>query len=184
MQGSGSIGSAASKLALDLTLSLVEIATHKSCPENKSMSRLSSFIATTFAAGVILSSAAPAMAADYIEGPAQSYDETCGQARVLNRIVNKFSYQVRHVPNLPQVGIDNFTDVQQTRHEPSADPEMDAVERHYCRATAHLSDGSQQPVWYLVEQGQGFVGVGDNVEFCLAGFDRWHVYSGSCRTLR
>jgi capsid protein len=171
-------------LTLDLTLSLVEIAAHKYVPENRSMSRFSSFIAASFAVGVALSSAAPVMAADYVEGPAQSYDETCGQAGVLNRIVNKFSYQVRHVPNLPQVAIDNFSDVQQTRHEPSADPEMDAVERHYCRATAHLSDGSQQPVWYLVEHGQGFVGVGNNVEFCLAGFDRWHVYSGSCRTLR
>ncbi|MGH6861590.1 MAG: hypothetical protein ACRECY_15155 [Phyllobacterium sp.] len=149
------------------------------------MARPSSLLAASFAIGVVLSSAAPVMAADYIDsGPAQPYDETCGQARVLNRIVSKFSYQVRHVPNLPQVAIDNFSDVQQTRYEPSLEPELDAVSRHYCRATAHLSDGNQQPVWYLVEEGQGFVGVGDNVEFCLAGFDRWHVYNGSCRTLR
>lgn len=148
------------------------------------MARLSSFIAASFAVGVALSSAAPVMAADYVENGPASYDDTCGKASVLNRIVHKFSYQVRHVPNLPQVAISNITDVQQTRYEPGLVPELDAVTRHYCRATAHLSDGNQQPVWYLVEEGQGFVGIGNNVEFCLAGFDRWHIYNGSCRTLR
>ncbi|MDR6633985.1 capsid protein [Phyllobacterium sp. 1468] len=147
------------------------------------MTRVSSFLAASFAVGVALASAAaPARAADYVEsGP--GYDDTCGQARVLNRIINRFSYQVRHVPNLPQVGIQDFTDVRLTHFEPSRDPDMDAVARHYCRATAHLSDGDQRPVWYLVEEGQGFVGIGNNVEFCVSGFDRWHVYNGNCRTL-
>ena len=102
---------------------------------------------------------------------------------MLNRIVNKFSYQVKHVPDLPQVAIDNFTDVQQTRHEPSPEPEIDAVERHYCRATAHLSDGNQQPVWYLVERAR-VCRCWQQCRVLLAGFDRWHVYSGNCRTLR
>lgn len=147
------------------------------------MVRVSSLLAAGFAVGVALSSfAAPARAADYVSGPGY-YDDTCGQAHVLNRIVNKFSYQVRHVPYLPQVSIVNFSDVRQNRYEPSREPELAAVARHYCRATAHLSDGHQRPVWYLIEEGQGFVGVGDNVEFCVAGFDRWHVYNGKCRTL-
>ena len=30
----------------------------------------------------------------------------------------------------------------------------------------------------------GFVGIGDNVEFCVSGFDRWMVYNGRCRVLR
>lgn len=183
MQVSPSIGSEVSKLALDLTQWLVEIATLKRFPENISMVRLSSFIAASFAVGIALASATPVMAADYVDG-GPAYDDTCGQARVLNRIVHKFSYQVKHVPDLPQVAIDNFSDVRQTRYEPSLEPELDAVARYYCRATAHLSDGNQQPVWYLVEEGQGFAGVGNNVEFCVAGFDRWRVYSGNCRTLR
>jgi capsid protein len=147
------------------------------------MARLSSFFAASLALGVALSSAAPVMAADYIQGSA-GYDDTCGQARVLNRIVSNFSYQVQHVPDLPQVAIDDFSNVHQTRYEPSVDPEMAAVARHYCRATAHLSDGKERSIWYLVEEGQGFASTGDNVEFCLAGFDRWRVYDGSCRTLR
>ncbi|TXR49039.1 hypothetical protein [Phyllobacterium endophyticum] len=147
------------------------------------MARASSFLTAGFALGLALASAAaPARAADYIRQGAV-YDDTCGQAHVLNRIVNKFSYQVHHVPNLPQVAIQEFSDVRLTRFEPSRDPDMDAVARHYCRATAHLSDGDQRPVWYLVEEGQGFVGIGNNVEFCVSGFDRWHVYNGNCRTL-
>ncbi len=30
----------------------------------------------------------------------------------------------------------------------------------------------------------GYAGVGNNVEFCVTGFDRWYVYSGRCRILR
>lgn len=146
------------------------------------MARVSSLLAASFAVGVALTSiAAPARAADYSASPV--YDDTCGQSHVLNRIVSRFSYQVHHVPYLPQVSIVNFSNVQQSRYEPSREPDLAAVARHYCRATAHLSDGDQRPVWYLIEEGQGFVGLGDNVEFCVAGFDRWHVYNGKCKTL-
>ncbi len=146
------------------------------------MARVSSLLAASFAVGVALTSiAAPARAADYSASPV--YDDTCGQSYVLNRIVSRFSYQVHHVPYLPQVSIVNFSNVQQSRYEPSREPDLAAVARHYCRATAHLSDGDQRPVWYLIEEGQGFVGLGDNVEFCVAGFDRWHVYNGKCKTL-
>ncbi|MCO4319726.1 hypothetical protein M8997_021290 [Phyllobacterium sp. 21LDTY02-6] len=147
------------------------------------MARPSSILAASLALGIALSSAAPVLAADYV-APSQGYDDTCGQAGVLNRIASRFSYRVQHVPNLAQVAINDFSDVRETRYEPSLEPELAAVERHYCRATAHLSDGNQQPVWYLVEEGQGFVGVGKNVEFCLEGFDPWNVYNASCRTLR
>ncbi|MEK1887712.1 MAG: hypothetical protein AAAB35_09110 [Phyllobacterium sp.] len=144
------------------------------------MARVSPLLAVGFAVSVVLSSGISARAADYVEG---GYDDTCGQAGVLNRIVNRFAYQVRHVPNLPQVGIHNFSDVRLTRYEPSREPELAAVARHYCKATAHLTDGGQRPVWYVVEDGMGFVGIGNNVEFCVLGFDRWHVYDGQCRTL-
>ena len=28
-----------------------------------------------------------------------------------------------------------------------------------------------------------FASIGDNVEFCVSGFDRWMVYNGRCRVL-
>jgi AcrR family transcriptional regulator len=58
------------------------------------------------------------------------------------------------------------------------------IERRYCHATARLTDGQDRQIWYLIEYGRGFVGIGDNVEFCVQGFDRWNVYNAACRVLR
>ena len=126
----------------------------------------------------------PASAADYLApAPAVVGDAgLCNQQSVLRRVVSDFGYQVRHVPHLPQVGITAMSDVRLTRYEPKNNPAQ--IERTYCKATAVLSDGQYRPVWYLVEEGQGFAGVGSNVEFCVDGFDRWYVFDASCRVLR
>ena len=47
-----------------------------------------------------------------------------------------------------------------------------------------LSDGRKRSLWYLIEYGMGLASIGDNVEFCVSGFDRWLVYNGGCRVLR
>jgi hypothetical protein len=36
----------------------------------------------------------------------------------------------------------------------------------------------------LIEGRMGFAGIGENVEFCVSGFDRWLVYNGRCRVLQ
>src|SRR5690606_40757131 len=83
----------------------------------------------------------PASAADYLApAPASVADAgTSSQQRVLRSVVSYFGYQVRHVPNLPQVGITSMSDVQLTRYEPKTNPAQ--IERTYCKATAVLSDG-------------------------------------------
>lgn len=126
----------------------------------------------------------PANAADYLRTAPTTVGDTglCNQQGVLRRVVADFGYQVRHVPNLPQVGISAMSDVRLTRYEPKTNPAQ--IERTYCKATAVLSDGQYRPVWYMVEDGQGFAGVGSNVEFCVDGFDRWYVFDASCRVLR
>lgn len=126
----------------------------------------------------------PASAADYLAPAPIAVGDAglCSQQSVLRRVVSDFSYQVRHVPNLPQVGISAMSDVRLTRYEPKTNPAQ--IERTYCKATAALSDGQYRPVWYMVEDGQGFAGVGSNVEFCVDGFDRWYVFDASCRVLR
>ena len=58
------------------------------------------------------------------------------------------------------------------------------IGRRYCGATVILSDGHDRDIWYLIEEGMGFASIGDNVEFCVSGFDRWYVYNGRCRVLR
>jgi capsid protein len=106
----------------------------------------------------------------------------CTESWVLRRITNRFAYQVRHVPNLPQVAITGFHDIYLNRYLPAQDRRP--IGRTYCGAKVALSDGYSRDIWYLIEEGQGYAGIGDNVEFCVSGFDRWYVYNGACRVLR
>ena len=129
----------------------------------------------------IAGSASGAYAADPV---AVRFGDTgvCGSDKVLNRITERFGYQVRHVPHLPQVAIADFYRVQEVRHLPRR-PDW-PIDRLYCQAKATLSDGRSSDVYYLIEWPMGFVGIGGNVEFCVSGFDRWNVYGGRCRSLR
>lgn len=123
---------------------------------------------------------APARAADFIvsaENPG-----ACGEARVLRKIDRRFRYQVTHVPNLPNVEIVDFRRIHEHRYLPAG--EDSSISRRYCGATVALSDGHDREIWYMIEEGQGYASIGDNVEFCVSGFDRWMVYNGACRVLR
>ncbi|MFC5989817.1 hypothetical protein [Limoniibacter endophyticus] len=126
-----------------------------------------------------------ALAADYLGVYVPvTYDSLCGKAGVLNRVTSGFRHQVRNVPNLPQVEITEFQQIYERRYEPATYGGSD-IPRHYCQATVSMSDGYSRTVYYLVEEGMGFVGMGgNNVEFCVPGFDRWHVYNGACRVVK
>jgi hypothetical protein len=119
-----------------------------------------------------------------LSGTANAGDRTprdCEDTGILSRITAKFRYQVRHVPHLPDVEIEEFRRIHQHRYIPF--DEDQPIARRYCGATAMLSDGRKRDVWYLIEDGMGFASIGDNVEFCVSGFDRWKVYNGRCRVL-
>lgn len=123
----------------------------------------------------------PSQAADVV-GIYGTEDPICAHQNVRAVIAHRFRHQVTHVPNLPDVGIVDLYGARPTRYEPAT---LDSpIERRYCAATARLSDGQDRAIWYLVEYGQGFAGIGDNVEFCVLGFDRWNVYNAACRVLR
>jgi hypothetical protein len=144
-------------------------------------SLLNAFLAAVVAASGLV--AAPvAFAADLVEGVYASDPGACSHPRVLSRISRRFDYQVRHVPHLPDVAIESFHRIGQTRYLPAR--ENRPVERRYCHARVALSNGKQRAVWYLLENPWGFAGVGTSVEFCVAGFDRWNVYNSNCRVLR
>lgn len=122
-----------------------------------------------------------AFAADFTTGVLVT-ESPCADARVLDRISKRFDHQVRNVPHLPPVAILAFHEIRQHRHLPAH--EDSPIERLYCNATVALSDGLGRRIWYLIEYGQGFAGIGDNVEFCVSGFDRWNVYDAHCRVLQ
>ena len=120
-----------------------------------------------------------------VTGTASAGDRSarlCDDGAILSRIVSKFRHQVRNVPHLPDVEIADFRKIHQHRYLPYK--ENRPIARRYCGATAVLSDGRKRTVWYLIEDRMGFAGVGDGVEFCVSGFDRWKVYNGRCRVLR
>ena len=106
----------------------------------------------------------------------------CTDPAMLSRIVSKFRHQVRNVPHLPDVEITDFRRIHQHRYVAFSDKRP--IARRYCGATALLSDGRKREVWYLIEDRMGYAGIGDGVEFCVSGFDRWKVYNGRCRVLR
>lgn len=127
------------------------------------------------ALSALVLSALPAAAGERVSA-------ACDDPGILARIQSKFRHQVRHVPHLPDVAIEGFGKVHQHRYK--AAKENSPVARRYCGATAELSDGRKRYVWYLIENPWGYAGAGNNVEFCVNGFDRWYVYSGRCRVLR
>lgn len=141
---------------------------------------LSSLVAALIGVGGSSTAALPSLAADL--GVYYEESGVCGEPWVLNKISNRFSYQVTHVPNLPNVRISDFQDIHQHRYLPAQ--EDWPIGRRYCGAKVVLSDGQYRDIWYLIEEGQGFASIGDNVEFCVSGFDRWLVYNGRCRVLR
>lgn len=135
---------------------------------------------TCLLAAATLAGAAPVLAADPLAD--RSYSGTCSEHGYLARIEHRFRHQVRHVPELPDVAIQSFLNIRETRFEP--EDERHPISRQYCEADVLLSDGRSRDIWYLIEGDQGFASIGRNVEFCVAGFDRWHVYDGNCRVLR
>ncbi|MBO6719339.1 MAG: hypothetical protein JJ913_15380 [Rhizobiaceae bacterium] len=123
-----------------------------------------------------------ARAADFVHGVSAADPGACADDRVLARISQRFRHQVRNVPHLPQVEIVGYARLGQKRYLPS--DSRHPIERRYCHGSVDLSNGKRHSMWYLIEEPMGFAGVGSNVEFCIAGFDRWLVYGGRCRVLR
>lgn len=119
-------------------------------------------------------------AADMFDTDRQS--RLCNDSGILARIEARFRHQVLNVPHLPDVEIVGFRKVHERRYIPFS--EKRPIARRYCAATAALSNGKHRTVWYLIEDRMGFASMGDGVEFCVSGFDRWRVYSGHCRVLR
>ena len=106
----------------------------------------------------------------------------CDDPHVLKRISSKFRHQAREVHHDKNLMISSYDRVHEHRYLDMREDRP--IARRYCMATATLSDGRERSVWYLIERGVGFASIGDNVEFCVSGFDRWNVYNNSCRILR
>jgi hypothetical protein len=106
----------------------------------------------------------------------------CDDASMLASIKYRFIRQAKLVHHQPDLTIRGFSGIHEHRY--LAKSEMRPIAKRYCGAKVHLSDGHSRDLWYLIEDGMGFASVGDKVEFCISGLDRWNVYDRYCRVLR
>lgn len=106
----------------------------------------------------------------------------CDDPVMIGKITDRFRHQALMVHHDANLAITELRGIHEHRYIPYH--EDHPIARRYCGATADLSNGESRTIWYLIEDGMGLAGLGDNVEFCVSGFDRWYVYNGRCRILR
>lgn len=61
---------------------------------------------------------------------------------------------------------------------------LDYIPRRYCKARAYFNDRSARTVSYNIVEGQGIIGFGYDVEWCVAGLDRNYTNALNCQLVR
>jgi len=112
-------------------------------------------------------------------GPA-AHGGPCADSWVLGSIQGRFAYAERRTWRRGFV-MQALTNPRPSGH-PYAEPGL--IARDYCMADAIMTNGDIRTVYYAVEHGVGFAGIGGYVDFCVLGLDPWHVHDGACRTVR
>ncbi|MEQ8479937.1 MAG: hypothetical protein RIC18_04700 [Hoeflea sp.] len=106
---------------------------------------------------------------------------TCDAPQVLNYIQKRFQWTDQV---LLQRGL-AIEDIERPHLNRSTyGQEYWSIPRLYCHGTAHMNDGRKRQIWWLIEGGQGFAGLRDNLEFCIAGLDPLKVHGAWCRSVR
>ena len=141
-------------------------------------------LAAGLAAAALLAVSAPALAGPSADARLAGLS-ACEDEWVLASIRRRFAYGAERVEkrDLAIVGVEKIREVHAEVDRPSPIP------RRWCAAAVTLSDGSRSTLTWVVAGGVGFAGPGlawipDEVEFCVAGRDRWRVHDGVCRTTR
>lgn len=106
----------------------------------------------------------------------------CDAPQVLTYIQKRFQWTDR-VLLKRGLAIDSITHAHTNRIKPELGEEW-PVGRLYCHGTAHMNDGHRRTIWWLIEEGWGFAGLRDNLEFCIDGLDPLRVHGAWCRSVR
>lgn len=141
------------------------------------------FVTRIFAAAALLLSFAPAQAADLsapvpLAGAVR--DAACSDSSALVHIQNRFAWAERNTWHRGFV----MASIGNPRPSGHHYTEPGYVLRDYCMADSVMTNGDARPVYYVIEHGLGFAGLGRDIDFCVPGLDRWHVHDGDCRTVR
>ena len=146
------------------------------------LGRLKRFAAAALiAVAVTGTGAAPGLGVDAAQAFGGHRFDACTDPGVLAYIQRRFVWTDQHVLKRG-LAIDAIYRAHENRRRPTA--ELRPIGRIYCHATAHMNDGRKRQMWYLIEAGMGYAGIGDNVEFCIDGLDPWKVHGAWCRSVR
>ena len=104
----------------------------------------------------------------------------CDAAGVLSHISGRFAWAERRTWKRGFV-MERLENPRPNTH-PYAAPGL--IHRDYCVAAAVMTNGAVHTVYYAIEHGLGFAGIGRGVDFCVHGLDPWRVHDASCRTVR
>ncbi len=110
-------------------------------------------------------------------------DAACDSPSVLRAITKRFAINDRNVIQRG-LAIEDYYDVHLEKFVPAGEVEGTKINRRFCRGKVAMNDGRSRTIWYMIELGQGFAGIGANVEYCISGLDPWHIYGAYCRSVR
>ncbi|MCD2177689.1 hypothetical protein [Rhizobium sp. C1] len=134
------------------------------------MKKLSTAFATLALAGALLSG-----------GAAYAGTTDCTDGSVLSFIDHRFDDKARRYlqTDLDITGFDRVSNTHVDYRN-----ETQPIQRVYCHAKVDMNDGHRRDLWYMIESGMGFAGLGDRVRFCISGLDPWYVDGRECRSVR
>jgi hypothetical protein len=138
--------------------------------------RISAAFVLTLASS--LAAAADAPSPMLVSAPTDA--AACAGAGALARIKQGFAWAERNTWHRGFI-IESIGNPRPSGH---AYTEPGLVKRDYCVADSVMTNGRGHQVYYAIEHGLGFVGLGSDIDFCVPGLDPWHVHDGDCRTVR
>ena len=135
----------------------------------------------------LLSLCAPARADSEYEDPAERHFSPyvgdvykCDAEQILTRIQSVF----RTTQNAYWKKDLQLTEFDRVRELSLRGNGVEYIPRRYCIARGHFNDDSIHTVIYDIEEGEGIIGFGDGVEYCVIGLDRMFAFSPACSSLR
>lgn len=117
----------------------------------------------------------------WLSGP--RYDATvplCDDPAVVGKISLRFA-EKENVHWNSRLGILGVGHIRELAFRPWA---ADTIPRRFCSGVAEVSDGKRRPVYYSVNETNGWLGISWGVEWCVVGLDRNWAYNPGCRMAR
>ncbi len=110
----------------------------------------------------------------------RAFASQCQNQSILKRITGKFAWAERNTWRRGFI----IDEIRSPRLNYQILNGPTSIRHDHCLAKAIMTDGRVRNIYYMVERGQGFASIGNNVQFCIIGLDPWRVYGAACSTVR